>query len=123
MTHLKTVVLVIILIVFGGCRKKAKEVNPSVIVSVYFNNKPIAFPTVYLKYGGKHNPQIPYSQYDEIKVGDEAGIVLFTDLPEDDYFIVATANPSVGITAVGTETASMAKKEAPNRYERRVTLY
>jgi hypothetical protein len=122
MTHLKIVGLVFILLISGACKKKTKEVNPSVIVSVCFKDKPFPYPTVYLKYGGMHNPQIPYSQYDEIKEGDEAGIVIFTNLPEDDYYIVAVGSPSAGITVTGIQTASMAKKESPNRYEKKITL-
>ena len=115
MNRLKLLLLVGSLFLICACKKK-KEVDATLFVNVVYNKMPVANPTVYLQGGGMHNPQIPLSQYQEIKEGDGTNEIVFTNLAEGDYFLYATAKISGSVTAMGSISISMVRKEMPNSY-------
>jgi hypothetical protein len=111
----------LILLLFVTCKKK--QVNATLFVTVRYNLNPVVNPTVYLKSGGGHNPQIPLSQYDDHATGDENGKVIFTNLDEGDYFLVATASISSTLTATGQTSVSLVTKEMPNQYQKVIDVH
>lgn len=91
------------------------------IVTVYHEDKRIANPTVYMKSGGAHNPQIPFSQYDDYVAGDTSGIVMFSNLLPDDYYFAAVVVSGTA-TLRGETSARVYKTVPPNFYERRIVV-
>ncbi len=88
MKTFRSILVIIISISFLGCKKEV-NINGNFIITVLYNGQAVVNPTVYLKAGAVINPGIPLSQYDKIGNGNASGLVVFTDIAPNSYYMYA----------------------------------
>jgi hypothetical protein len=115
----KVLAILVLLVVIFACKKK--EVDGTVIITVYKDGKTVQAPSIYLKKGAISNPSIALSSYDQNVTGNKTGQYTFENLPSDDYFFYATIMVD-SILLKGSAVTSVEKKLAPNRYELKISV-
>jgi hypothetical protein len=115
---MKKVLALLMLLVVVACSKK--EVNGTVIITVFNDGKTVPSPTIYMKKGSTGTPTITLSSYDQNVTGNTSGQYTFENLASDSYYFYAKAAIDT-IEISGDATTKVEVKQAPNRYE--VSIY
>lgn len=115
----KVLAILVLTVVFFACKKK--EVDGTVIITVYKNGKTVQAPSIYLEKGAVSNPSIALSSYDQTVTGNKTGQYTFENLTSDDYFFYATVMVDSTILS-GSAVTRVEKKLAPNRYELKISV-